>query len=230
MMTLTSNNSKTLVGCIGACVLLAATAACPLFAQETGAATASIVDAATGANAIASVGRTPATNKMLHVTLGHSIFINTRMRLKRVYVADPGIVTSATLTPNQIVVTAMNPGISSLTLLDETGQAQSYVVSSDIDLDGLRSAMAEQLKDYNVRIEGAGGRVTLTGTLPTQALADSAAKLAGMYAKDVTNAIVVAPEHPKQVRLQVRILEVDRSKAQQYGINLFNPGGNTNWL
>ena len=230
MMVLTSENSKTLVGRLGACVLLAAATAGVAFAQETGAATASIVDAATGTNAIASVGRTGANAKMLHVTLGHSIFINTRMRLKRVYVADPGVLTSATLTPNQIVVTAMNPGLSSLTLLDETGQAQSYVVSSDIDLDGLRSAMAEQMKGYNIAIEGAGGRVTLTGTVPTQALADSASKLAGLYAKDVANALVVAPEHPKQVRLQVRILEVDRNKALQLGINLFNPGGNTNWL
>jgi pilus assembly protein CpaC len=230
MMGLTSNNSQTLVGRIGACVLLAGATACAAFAQETGAATASIVDAATGNNAIASVGRTAAAGKMLHVTLGHSIFINTRMRLKRVYVADPSVLTSATLTPNQIVVTAMNAGISSLTLLDETGQAQSYVVSADVDLDGLRSAMAEQMKGYNVRIDGAGGRVTLSGVVPTQALADSAAKLAGLYAKEVANALVVSPEHPKQVRLQVRILEVDRDKAQQYGINLFNPGGNTNWL
>lgn len=230
MMALTSKTSKALVGRIGACVLLAAATAGTGFAQESGAATASIVDAATGTNAIASIGRSATAGKMLHVTLGHSIFINTRMRLKRVYVADPAILTSATLTPNQIVVTAMNPGLSSLTLLDETGQAQSYVVSSDVDLDGLRSAMAEQMKGYNINIEGAGGRVTLTGTVPTQALADSASKLAGMYSKEVTSALVVAPEHPKQVRLQVRILEVDRTKALQYGINLFNPGGNTNWL
>ena len=40
---------------------------------------------------------------------------------------------------------------------------------------------------------------------------------------------IVVAGHPKQVRLQVRILEVDRSKAQQFGINLFNPGGNTSW-
>src|SRR5438270_6946137 len=132
MIALTSNISKTLVGRIGACVLLAGATACNGFAQETGAATASIVDAATGSNAIATVGRTAAAGKMLHVTLGHSIFINTRMRLKRVYVADPGVLTSATLTPNQIVVTAMNPGLSSLTLLDETGQSQSYVISSDV--------------------------------------------------------------------------------------------------
>src|SRR3569623_1819978 len=115
-----SNRSKTLAACIGACVLLAGMAK-QGFAQQSGAATASIVDAATGANAIATLGRGAGAGKTLHVTLGHSIFINTRMRLKRVYVADPAVVTSATLTPKQIVVTAMNPGISSLTLLDETG-------------------------------------------------------------------------------------------------------------
>jgi pilus assembly protein CpaC len=188
MMAMTSNISKALVGRIGACVLLVGATACAGFALETGPATASIVDAATGNNAIASVGRSAATGKMLHVTLGHSIFINTRMRLKRVYVADPTVLTSATLTPNQIVVTAMNPGLSSLTLLDETGQAQSYVVSADVDLDGLRLAMAAQMKGYNINIDGAGGRVTLTGVVPTQALADSAAKLAGLYAKEVANA------------------------------------------
>jgi pilus assembly protein CpaC len=226
----TSNDSKTLVGRIGACVLLMAAITPACVAQQTGVATASIVDAASGSNAIASVSRNAAAGKMLHVTLGHSIFINTKMRLRRVYVADPAVLTSATLTPNQIVVTAMNPGISSLTLLDEKGQAQSYVVSSDVDLDGLRSAMADQMKGYGIKVEGAGGRVTLSGNVPTQALADSAAKLAGLYAKEVANAIVIAPEHPKQVRLQVRILEVDRTKALQLGVNLFNPGGNSNWL
>jgi pilus assembly protein CpaC len=230
MSTRISNNTKTLLAHLGACAILAASVSTHGFAQETGATTASIIDAATGANAIASVNRSGTPGKTVHVTLGHSIFINTRMRLKRVYVADPSVLTSATLTPNQIVVTAMNPGLSSLTLLDETGQAQSYLVSSDVDLDGLRTAMAEQMKGYAVKVEGAGGRVTLTGTVPTQALSDSATKLASLYSKDVANALMVAPEHPKQVRLQVRILEVDRDKALQYGINLFNPGGNTNWL
>ncbi len=42
--------------------------------------------------------------------------------------------------------------------------------------------------------------------------------------------MVADPGHPKQVRLEVRILEVDRSKLLQLGINLFNPGGNTNFL
>ena len=162
--------------------------------------------------------------------LGHQLFIDTKSRLRRIIVADPNVITSNTLTPNQIVVTAMGPGISSLTLLDEIGRAQSYMISSDLDIDGLRTTMSEALSNYHISVEGSGGRVVLSGVVPSQAVADSAVKLAGMYAKDVVNALNIAPGHPKQVRLQVRILEVDRNKAQQYGINLFNPGGNTSFL
>ncbi len=178
-----------------------------------------------------SISRNASTGKPLHIVLGHSIFIDTKTRLRRVYVSDPSVINSVTLSPNQIIVTAMSPGISSLTLLDETGLAQSYVVSSDVDVEGLRAAMFDATGADTIKVEGSGSRVTLTGTVANQAASDAAAKLAGLYARDIANALVVpAPGHPKQVRLEVRILEVDRNKILQLGINLFNPGGNTNFL
>jgi pilus assembly protein CpaC len=188
--------------------------------------TVSIVNPGSIPGALASISRNAALGKPLHVTLGHSLFIDTATRLRRVYVSDPSIITSVTLTPNQLIITGMNPGITSLTLLDEANQAQSYVISSDLDLDGLRAAMASAVKGDGIKIEGNGGRVTLSGTVPSAAIADSAVKLASLYSKDVANAMVVAPVHPKQVRLEVRILEVDRTKALQLGVNLFSPGGN----
>jgi pilus assembly protein CpaC len=176
------------------------------------------------------VSRIATENNILHILVGHQVFIDTKSRLRRVYVAEPTVLNSVTLTPNQIVLTAMGPGTSALTLLDEIGRAQSYMVSSDLDIDALRATMSDALSQQHIRVEGSGGRVVLSGTVPSQAVADSAVKLAGMYSKDVVNALNIAPGHPKQVRLQVRILEVDRAKAQQYGINLFNPGGNTNFV
>jgi pilus assembly protein CpaC len=187
---------------------------------------ASIVDAPSAPNAMASVTRAASDTKTLHVMIGHSIFIDTKSRLRRVYVADPAVLNSVTLTPNEIIVTAMTPGISSLTLLDEAGQAQSYVVSSDIDMEGLRTAMGQAMHGDTVKIEGSAGRVTLSGTVASDAIADSAVKLASLYSKEVANAMSVLPSHPKQVRLEVRILEVDRTKLLQYGVNLFN--GNNN--
>lgn len=191
---------------------------------------ASVVETPPVPNALGSTSRMASDGKTLHVTVGHSIFIDTKSRLRRVYVADPTVLNSVTLSPTQIIVTAMTAGLSSLTLLDENNQAQSYVVSADLDIDGLRTAMSQAMRGDGVKVDGNGGRVTLSGTVPTDAMADAAVKLAGLYSKEVANALTVTPIHPKQVRLEVRILEVDRSKMLQLGINLFNPGGNTNYL
>jgi pilus assembly protein CpaC len=193
-------------------------------------ARASIIDAASAQGGMASVTRAASDAKALHIIVSHSIFIDTKSRLRRVYVADPNVLNSVTLTPNEIVVTAMNPGTSSLTLLDEAGQAQSYVISSDIDIDGLRTAMSQAMRGDAVKIDGSAGRVTLSGNVSSDAAADAAVKLASLYSKEVTNALTVTPTHPKQVRLEVRILEIDRTKLLQLGINLFNPGGNTSFL
>jgi pilus assembly protein CpaC len=180
--------------------------------------------------ASASISRVTSGAEMLHVTVGHSLFLNTKSRLRRVYLSDPNMLNSVTLSPNEIVVTAMGSGTSSLVILDEAGQAQSYVVSSDLDIAGLRTAMSQAMHGDMVNVEGSGDRVTLSGKVDSDAQSDAAYKLAGLYTKEVANALTVTPDHPKQVRLKVRILEVDRSKANQFGINLFNPGGNTSFL
>ena len=202
-------------------------------AQAASAAPEALPDAIVVASvpaASAIISRVAAGSDTLHVIVGHSLFLNTKLRLRRVYVADPLVLNSVTLSPNKIIVTAMAPGVSSLVLLDEAGQAQSYFVSSDLDVQGLRSAISEAMHNDQVSVEGSGGRVTLSGKVGSEALAAAAVKLATLYSKDVANSLTVAPEHPKQVRLKVRILEVDRSKLAQFGINLFNPGGNTSFL
>ena len=199
-------------------------------AQARPVTQASVTDAPYVPGTLDAVTRAATGSSMLHVIVGHSIYVDTKTRLKRIYVADPAILNSVSLTPNEIIVTAMAPGISSLTLLDETGQSQSYVVSSDIDIEGLRSAMTQEMRGNAVKVEGSGARVTLSGTVSSDATADAAVKLASLYSKEVSNALTVTPDHPKQVRLQVRILEVDRTKALQFGINLFNPGGNSSFL
>jgi pilus assembly protein CpaC len=220
-------------GVAAAAVLLFAALCAAGWAQDaTPAEVAAVsnVGVASIPGASGSISRVTSGAELLHVVVGHSLFLNTRSRLRRVYVADPNILNSVTLSPNQIVVTAMSSGISSLVLMDEAGLAQSYVVSSDLDVTGLRAAMSEVMHGDAVNIEGSGDRVTLSGTVGSAELADTAVKLAGLYSKQVANALTIAPEHPKQVRLKVRILEVDRTRAQQYGINLFNPGGNTSFL
>ena len=163
----------------------------------------------------------------LHVLVGRSMFITTPGRLKRVFVGNPVVVDSFTSSPSQIVVTAKTPGVSSLILWDEAGQSQIYLLSSDIDVANLQKEISQALPNDDIKVEAQQDRISLSGTVLSDASSDTAAKLAGLYAKNVVNSMVVRQPHAKQVKLKVQMIEIDRSKLDQFGINLFSEGKNT---
>ena len=163
----------------------------------------------------------------LHLVIGHSMFVNTESRLKRVYVSNPDVLDSYTSSPNQIVITARAPGISSLILWDEDGKSQSYLVNSDVDVSDLRTALHEAFPTDTIRVESHGDQVGLAGTVASQKTDDAAVKLAGLFAKNVADSLQVAPPHTPQVRLKVRVVEIDRSRAFQLGFDFFSAGKNT---
>jgi pilus assembly protein CpaC len=125
------------------------------------------------------------------------------------------------------VVTAKTPGVSSLILWDEAGQSQTYLVSSDLDIASLQREIHEALPNDNIKVEAQQDRVSLSGTVSSDASDETAVKLAGLYAKNVVNSVVVTQPHIRQVKLKVQIVEIDRSKLDQFGINLFSQGKNT---
>ncbi len=162
----------------------------------------------------------------LHLIVGRSIFVNTKHRLTRVYVTNPAVLESYTSSPNQVVLTAKAPGTSNLIVWDEAGESQAYFVSSDMNIENLRDALRQALPNDNLDVRQSEGRITVSGVVGTDAGSDTAMKLAGLYSKDVSNAMVVNASQVKQVKLKVRIVEVDRSKISQFAVNFFSAGGN----
>jgi pilus assembly protein CpaC len=161
-----------------------------------------------------------------HVTVGHSIFLNTRHRMTRVYVTNPDILDSFTSSPIQIICTAKVPGLSSVIVWDENGELATYFFSSDVDVDTLRGALKQAFPNEEIKAEGEESRIILTGTVSSAAIVDAASKIAGLYTKEVSNALAVNSGFGKQVSLKVRIVEVDRSKLNQFAFNFFSVGGN----
>lgn len=169
----------------------------------------------------------PPAEEYLHVLVGRSVFINTHFKLKRVYITNPTVLDSYTATPNQILCTAKQTGVSSLILWDDHEMSHTYLVSSDVDVAALQGSLKGSLPHEDIRAVADGGKIVLTGTVSTDAIADSAMKLASQYSKDVSDAMLVNPAKVKQVELKVRIIEVDRTKLDQLGFNIFSAGGNT---
>ncbi len=166
-------------------------------------------------------------SKFLHVVVGHSVVLNTSTMMRRVYVSDPAVLSIFTASPRQVLVTAKKPGVSSFAVWDSSGQSTVYTVSADVDAEGLRGAMSAAFPQDPIEVTALQDRITLTGLVPTQDASDGAAKLAAFYAKDVVNSLRLLPVHAKQVQLQVRIAEVDRTRAQQFGFNFLTGGNNT---
>ena len=163
----------------------------------------------------------------LHLEVGHTLLLNAQNRVNRIYIGSPAVLESYIATPKQILLTAKATGVSSVMLWDEKNHMESYVVSGDLDLDPLRHALKNALPNEAISLEVHQGGIMLVGTVTTQAVADAAEKMAALFSKDVIDTLVVNSAKARQVQLKVRFVEVDRSRLNQFGINIFSPGGST---
>lgn len=163
----------------------------------------------------------------LHVLIGHSMFLKTTDKLHRVYVGSPKVLQSFIPSPKEVVITAVTPGTSSVALWNTAGQSVLYEVSSDLDVTKLRRSIEDALPGQEIHVDSQEGRVYLSGTVIGDNAYKQALQLASFYSKDVVSSLAVTYVHPQQVRLQVRIAEVDRAKLDQFGFNFFSGGNNT---
>ena len=162
-------------------------------------------------------------SKVVHILVGHSVVIHTTARLRRVLVGNPGAVTTATTSPNEVVLTALAPGSSTVVLWQIDNQSSILEVFCDLDVAMLREAVARSFPGEQINVEAEEGRVILTGTASSQAVADQIAKMAAPFSKDIVNSFRIAlPARQKQILLKVRFAQVDRTKLSQFGVNAFS--------
>lgn len=163
---------------------------------------------------------------VLHIIVGRSILLNSATSLRRVYVGNPTVLQTYTSGDDQVVLTAKEPGESGLVIWDSSGAHRMYTVFADLDAEGVRRSLKDAFPGVAIDATTGEGKVILTGSVESAAVADAAVKLASQYGKDVVNSLQISPLHPKQVRLKLRIVEVDRTKLDQLGVNIF-AGGRT---
>src|SRR5215472_13370041 len=58
----------------------------------------------------------------LHIVVGHSVLVRTQSRVKRILTGNPSVLESVMTSPFEVVLTAKQPGGSSLVLWEESGK------------------------------------------------------------------------------------------------------------
>ncbi len=166
----------------------------------------------------------PAEGETVHVLVGKSIVINVQAPLTRVLSSNPAAVETLATSPTQVVIEGKAAGSSSLILWDASGRSQVFDVVTDVDIAALRNVIQKTYPKEHLDVEADGGRLLLTGTASNPHIAEDLAKMAGVYSKEIVNSIVVPLTHDRQVLLEVRFVEVDRTAVSQLGVNLFSTG------
>jgi pilus assembly protein CpaC len=154
--------------------------------------------------------------------IGKSIVVDLPRDIKDVLVADPKIANAVVRSSQRAYIIGAAVGQTNIVFFDASGQQiAAYDIAVTRDLNGLRAALRQIFPNSDIRIEGVGDGVVLTGSaanpLEAQQAGDMAVRLAG-GADKVVNSISVRSRD--QVMLKVTVAEVQRSIIKQLGIDL----------
>jgi pilus assembly protein CpaC len=208
-------------------VLLAGCCAMLQAAGQSGAVADKTQSGVQSAEAMSPGIHSADVSETIHIQVGRSVVLTSATPLRRVYIGNPAVLQSYTSGLTEVVLTAKAGGVSSLVMWDEAGNRRMYTVFGDLDSEALRASLAAAFPGSAIHAETGQGKIFLTGSVATDAASDAAFKMASLYAKDVVNSLVVEPVHGKQVQLKLRIVEVDRTRMDQLGVNIFAGGRTT---
>src|SRR5258708_3483680 len=160
----------------------------------------------------------------LHVFVGKSMVINLQSPVTRILSSNPAVIDTLATSPTQIVVEGKSAGSSSLILWDATGHSQMLDVTVDVNISRLRAAIEQTYPGQKIDVQSDGAHLILAGTVSDPKIVEDVTKMASAYSGGIVNSLSVVPPHEQQILLQVRFAEVDRTKLQAFGINLFSTG------
>jgi pilus assembly protein CpaC len=158
----------------------------------------------------------------LSLGIGKSIVIDLPRDIKDVLVADPKIANAVVRSTQRAYIIGAAVGQTNIVFFDSAGQQiAAYDIAVTRDLNGVRAALKQALPNSDIRIEGVGDGVVLSGSaanpIDAQQANDLAARLVGGVDR-VVNSIAVRGRD--QVMLKVTVAEVARNVIKQMGIDL----------
>jgi pilus assembly protein CpaC len=160
--------------------------------------------------------------RFLPLGIGKSVVIDLPRDIKDVLVADPKIANAVVRSAQRAYIIGAAVGQTNIIFFDATGQQiAAYDIAVTRDLNGVRAALKQTFPQSDIRIEGVGDGVMLSGSvsnpMEAQQAQEIAARLAGGPDK-VVNSIAVRGRD--QVMLKVTVAEVQRDIIKQLGIDL----------
>lgn len=171
----------------------------------------------------------------LSVAVGKTVLVDCVRPVSRVAIGLGDVAEASVITRNEIMVNGKAPGETSLIIWDDRGGRQFFNVTVrtsatalDTSMESIRRQLRTELPGQSLNLTSENGIIYLRGTVNDLTSSTRAVEIASTAGKVVNLLNVNVPAPKPQILLKVRFASVDRNKAKDLGINLFNLGlGNT---
>jgi len=163
-----------------------------------------------------------AGSRFVQLGVGKSVVIDLPRDVKDVLVAEPKFANAVVRSTRRAYLIGVAVGQTNIYFFDAEGrQIAGFDVAVTRDLNGVRAMLQRMLPNADVRVDGVGDGVMLSGTVAnaaeSQQAFDVATRLVGTNEKVVNNLTIRGRE---QVMLKVTVAEVERDIIKQLGIDL----------
>ena len=161
-------------------------------------------------------------SRFVQLGIGKSVVIDLPRDIKDVLVAEPKFANAVVRSTRRAYLIGVAVGQTNIYFFDAEGkQIAGFDVAVTRDLNGIRAMLQKLLPNSDVRVDGVGDGVMLSGSVAnaaeSQQAYDVAARLVGSADKVVNNLTIRGRD---QVMLKVTVAEVQRDVIKQLGIDL----------
>ncbi len=178
---------------------------------------------ATTSQPTSSNGREPLTfqvdgpSQRLEIIVTNSRILTLQKRIPRLLVNNPEIIRATPLSPNQIQVSALQIGVTTLNVWDEDQRLYTVDVVVRPDARQLEDLIRTEFPDAAVRVRPLANSVYLTGYVPRGDMVNSIVRMAEDYYPSVINNLTIGGV--QQILLKVKVMEVSRTKLRSAGFD-----------
>jgi len=158
----------------------------------------------------------------LPLSLNKAAILELDRDARDVVIANPEIADAVVRTPRRIFILSLSVGQTNAIFLDADGRHIATVeIAVSADVDDLNAYLRREVPSADVNADGVGNSVVLSGkvaSLNEAGIAQSVAVRTVEEPEQVVNNIAI--QHSQQVLIKVRVSEVSRIIAKQFGVNV----------
>ncbi|HEX4302659.1 MAG TPA: type II and III secretion system protein family protein [Rhizomicrobium sp.] len=177
-------------------------------------------DASTHVITISTKGGT--VTQRLVLPLGKAAIVQLDADARDVLVSSPDVVDAVVRTPRRIFLLALKTGQTNAFFFDGAGhQLASIDIRVEKDITDLSAMIRAAMPGSNVKVTALNDNVVLNGTVTSAQESARAQDLAARFAGDPAKVVnMLRVPGSEQVMIRVRIAEMQRNVAKQFGIDL----------